>query len=251
MIVFLSGTVCALVFFAGLLGCIAWARTRWKVHPELCRKIAHVVMGLASLGFPVFVTSTWQILLLAVAFIAGLAWLRLSSSPSVTSVDVFRVSRGHSMGEYYFVTGVALAFVLADGDRFSYASAVLLLALADAAACAVGRLVGRFRCWGNSKTLEGSLAFAGVAALCLIAVIFWTGTHPGFASCAALCLVATMAEGFATRDSDNFLIPLACVVCLRMQDWLPLQVVAATGLALIIGLSGLLAVRMIRRSPAF
>lgn len=253
MLVFLSGMVGTLVFFGLVLGCIAWARKRWRIHPEVCRKTAHVVMGVACLAFPVFVTSVWQILLLAAAFIAGLTWMRLSSSPMLVGVDVFRASRRHSMGEYYFVAGVASAFVLAGGDRFAYASAVLLLAFADAAACAVGILVGRFRCWGNTKTLEGSLAFAAVAVICLAALGFSTGFHPGWALCATLCLVATIAEAFAPRDADNLMIPLASVVCLRVQDWLPLQVITGFGLvvAVVVGLFGLLAVRMIRRSPAF
>jgi dolichol kinase len=248
---FLSGTVCSLALFAGLLGGIAWARARWKVHPELCRKFAHVVMGVASLAFPVFVSGNWQILLLAAAFIAALAWMRLSSSPRIMGADVFRISRGHSMGEYYFVIGVASAHILADGDRFVYATAVALLAFADAAACAVGRTVGRSRCWGNAKTLEGSLAFAGTAALCILSLAVWTGVNPGLVPCAVLCLLATVAEGLSTKDSDNLLVPLACVCCLRLPDWLPAQAGSGVWLAALLGGSGMLAVRMIRRNPAF
>lgn len=251
MMVFWSGTICTLALFAGLLGGLAWARARWRVHPELCRKTAHVVMGLASLAFPVFVSGHWQILLLAAAFIAALSWMRLSSSPRIMGADVFRISRGHSMGEYYFVIGVASAFMLADGDRFTYATAVSLLAFADAAACAVGRTVGTNRCWGNSKTLEGSLAFSAVAAACIFVAVLSAGVYPGWAVCASLCLIATIVEGLAARDSDNFLVPVACVICLRLPDWMPAQAGAGVWLAALLGLAGMLVVRMIRRNPAF
>lgn len=249
--VFVSGMICTLGLFAGLLGCIAWARMHWQIHPELCRKTAHVVMGIACMTFPGFVAGKWQILLLAGVFIAALGWMRRSSSPRVMGADVFRVSRARSIGEYHFVVGVAAAFVLADGDWFAYAAAISFLAFADAAACAVGRLRGRNRCWGNSKTLEGSLAFIAVAALCVLALIVWTGTSPGFAACASLCLIATVAEGFSIRESDNLLVPLASVVCLRLPDWLPVQVGAGVWLTALVGLGGTLAVRMVRRAPAF
>lgn len=248
---FLTGTSCVFAFFAGLLWLLAIIRRRWRLHPEICRKAAHVMMGLACLSLPGFVTSTWQILTLAACFIAGLAWMRRSHSASIAEVDVFRQSRRHSTGEFYFVAGVAVAFILADGDRFAYSTSVLVLACADAASGAAGRLLGRTRCWGNGKTAEGSLAFLSVAALCLLVAVRLTGCHPGFSAGILLCLCATAAEGLTTRGSDNFWIPLTCMVCFRLQGWLPFQPDAGLAVALAAGGLGVLASRTIRRSPAF
>jgi phytol kinase len=209
--------------FIGLLWLLGRMRCRWGVHPEVCRKITHVAMGMACLAFPVFVTNTWQILCLAAWFAASLALLRVSAAPVCVALDIFRATRRCSMGEFYFIMGVTLAFILADGDQFAYSSSVLLLAFADAAAGTCGRMLGKIQCWGNAKTLEGSIAFATVGLLCMVFLTIAGTGHPELWICALVCAASTMAEGLATQGSDNLWIPLTCVICLRLPDWLPAE----------------------------
>lgn len=122
--IFAAGGLCLFSLFFGLLWLLGRMRGRWGVHPEICRKISHVAMGMACLTFPAFVTTTWQILCLAAWFTASLALLRLSTSPVCVALNIFRATRRRSMGEFYFIMGVTLSFLLADGDRFAYSCSV-------------------------------------------------------------------------------------------------------------------------------
>lgn len=196
---FITGCLFLFVLFSALLALLTWIRRRWHVHPEVCRKAIHIAMGMACLTFPAFVLTIWQTLFLAVLFTGSLALLRFTASPVIARFDVFRATRCKSAGEFYFVAGIALALILAGGDRFAYFASVLLLAFADAGAGAIGLLSGKIRCWGNSKTLEGSIAFAMIGILCLIFVTATTGKNPGLVICSLVCLISTVTEGLATR----------------------------------------------------
>ena len=249
--IFAAGGLCLFFLFIGLLWLLGRMRYRWGVHPEICRKITHVAMGMACLTFPVFVTATWQILCLAAWFAVSLALLRLSASPVCVALDIFRATRRRSRGEFYFIMGVTLSFILADGDQFAYSSSVLLLAFADAAAGTWGRMLGKIQCWGNAKTLEGSIAFATVGLLCMgLSTIAGTG-HPELWICSLVCVAATVAEGLATQGSDNLWIPLTCVICLRLPHWLPAGPDAGLLASMSMASLGVLAIWIVRRSRWF
>jgi len=244
---FATGALWLFCLFVGLLWLLGRMRTRWGVHPEICRKLAHVALGIACLTFPSFVTSTWQILGLAGWFTASLVLMRMSVSPIIAGLDIFRLTRRQSKGEFYFILGVTLAFILADGDRFTYSASVLLLACADAAAGTSGRVFGKIRCWGNAKTLEGSIAFAAVGILCLAAATFVDATPPALWICGLACAATTIAEGVATRGSDNLWIPLVCVLCLRLPEGLSELLDAHLLVSLTMVLSCAVGVWMFRR----
>lgn len=245
--IFATGAVCLFVLFFGLLWLLGRMRFHRDVHPEVCRKISHVAMGMACLAFPAFVTDTWQILCLAALFAASLSLLRLSSSPACVALDIFRATRRRSRGEFYFIIGVMLSFILADGDRFAHSASVLLLALADAAAGMCGRVLGKVQCWGNAKTLEGSIAFATAGLLCMAFLAIAGMGYPGLWICSLVCIAATVVEGLATQGSDNLWIPLTCVICLRLPYWLP-SLPDAGLLASVLMISlGVLAIWILRR----
>jgi phytol kinase len=119
-----------------------------------------------------------------------------------------------SCGEFAFVAGVALAFVLAHGDKPAYVAAILALTFGDAAAALVGRRFGRHRfAVGRArKSLEGSAAFFVVAVL--VCAVF--PRAEGVAAIAAFALATTLAEAFAGDGFDNTAIPLAGLLALRL-----------------------------------
>jgi phytol kinase len=119
-----------------------------------------------------------------------------------------------SLGEFAFVAGVALAFVLAHGDFAAFAAAILTLTFGDTAAALIGRRFGRhpYSVGRAHKSLEGSCAFFAVAAL-VCALL------PGAASIAAVAafaLATTLAEAFAGDGLDNAAIPIAGLLALRL-----------------------------------
>jgi phytol kinase len=213
MITVITASLAAVVL-AVLVGGTGVLARRFAWEPELARKVSHVTVGLASLALPFVFASVVPVLILALVACAGLLALRtvpaLRARFGCALHGVTRVS----FGEFAFVGGVALAFVLAHDSVPAYAAAVLTLALGDAAAALIGRRFGRhpYTAGGARKSLEGSAAFFAVAVL-VGALI------PGAESVAAVAVFAlatTLAEAFAGDGFDNAAIPLAGLLALRL-----------------------------------
>jgi phytol kinase len=204
----------AALALALLVGGIGLLARRFAWEPETARKISHVAVGLACLVLPSVFTSVAPVLGLAV--VAGAGLLALRSVPALRArfgCALHGVAR-RSLGEFAFVGGVALAFLLAHDNFAAYGVAILTLALGDAAAALVGRRFGRhpYAVGHARKSLEGSAAFFAVAAL-VCALI------PGavsVAAVAAFALVTTLAEALAGDGFDNAAIPLAGLLALRL-----------------------------------
>jgi phytol kinase len=178
-----------------------------------------MTMGLACLLFPLFVRSPWQAVCLGVLFAGVLGLLRWKSDLLGGGGALLPASRFGSEGEFYFVAGVTLALLFARENRFVYSSSILVLTFADTAAAVAGKRIGRRHCWGNAKTLEGSLAFFFVALLCLQATSLATGQECSLRLICAIGILATAAEGISGRGSDNLFIPLACVPGMQLPDF--------------------------------
>ena len=218
---FAAGCFLVVILFGVLLSVLAWSRRAWQLPLEGCRKITHVGMGLACLSFPLFVSTIWHAVCLALLFAGILALLRLKPELLWGGGEVLPASRCESEGEFYFVAGVAFALLFAREDRFIYFASVLLLTFADAAAAVVGKWIGKRHCWGNAKTVEGSLAFCLIGFFCLLGPSLVLEHCYSLALLGTICLLATATEGVAERGSDNLWIPLMCVVGLQLPHWLP------------------------------
>ena len=217
MICFIVNSLLVLVLFGGLLSLLAWGRRAFWLSSEACRAIAHVVMGLVCLTFPAFISATWQIFSLALMFTGILVLFRLKPGLLGGGAGLLHLSRRDSEGDVYFVGGITCALLLSRENLFVYYTSVLLLTFADAAAAVVGKWIGKKHCWGNAKTLEGSLAFCAVSILCILGSSAVMGCTIHVLLFGAICIIATVSEGLAARGSDNLWIPLACVVSLRIS----------------------------------
>jgi phytol kinase len=197
-----------------LVGGIGALARRFAWEPEAARKASHVAVGLAALPLPWLFHADAPVLALALVACGGLAALR--------GVPVLRARFGcalhgiarASLGEFAFVGGVALAFVLAHDNVPAYTAALLTLALGDAAAALIGRRFGRhpYAVGRARKSVEGSCAFFAVAAL-VCALLPGTGS---VAAVAAFALATTLAEALAGDGFDNAAIPLAGLLALRL-----------------------------------
>jgi phytol kinase len=205
----LAATVLAL-----LVGGIGMLARRFAWEPEAARKASHVAVGLACVALPWLFADAAPVVALAAVACGGLLALR--------AVPWLRVRFGHALhgiarasyGEFAFVGGVALAFVLAHGDKPAYVAAILALAFGDAVAALVGRRFGRhpYAVGRARKSFEGSAAFFVVAVL--VCAVF--PRAESVAAVAAFALATTVAEALAGDGFDNAAIPLAGLLALRV-----------------------------------
>jgi len=201
----------ALALLVGGIGVLA-RRFAWEA--EVARKASHVALGLAALPLPWLFRDDATVLMLAFAACAGLFALRaIPALKARFGCALHGIARA-SFGEFAFVGGVALAFVLAHDHPTAYVAAILTLALGDTAAALVGRSFGRHRfAVGRAhKSLEGSCAFFAVAAV--VAAVLPDAL--GVAAVAAFALATTLAEALAGDGLDNAAIPLAGLLALRL-----------------------------------
>ena len=202
------------VALAVLVGGIGVLARRFAWEAEAARKASHVAIGLAALPLPWLFRDDAPVLLLAVAACAGLFALRaVPALKARFGCALHGVTRA-SFGEFAFVGGVALAFVLAHDQPAAYVASILTLALGDTAAALVGRAFGRHRyeVGRARKSLEGSFAFFAVAAI--VAAVVPGGI--GIAAVAVFALATTLAEALAGDGLDNAAIPLAGLLALRL-----------------------------------
>lgn len=189
-------------------------------HPELLRKLIHVLMGLVATGFPWLFDRAWPVLLLAGGSLLALILLRSGMAATRSLQGVLHGVKRTSWGELLFPISVALLFVLADGDPLLYSVPILILTLADAVAALIGVYYGQltFSTLEGNKSIEGSFAFFIVAFLCVhIPVLLFaqTGRLESLLIGLLMGTIVMMFEAVAWRGLDNLFIPLASYALLR------------------------------------
>ena len=204
--------------FAALLGVFSIIGP--LLQPEVLRKGLHISMGLTTLSFPWLFETPWPVVLVAaastVAFVGFRSQLTLFRRLAVAMQRIKRVS----VGEYCFVAGTCIVFVLAQDDPVLYCIPMLLLTLADSAAALVGTAWGRHRylTMGDYKTLEGSAAFFLVAFACIAVPLAWftPASNPESLAVAALIAFAvTVLEAAVGGGFDNLLVPLGAFAAIK------------------------------------
>jgi len=106
----------------------------------------------------------------------------------------------------------ALVYLALTHNKIAAVLGVVVLAIGDPAAGWFGRAFGRTKLIGN-RTLEGSLAFVVMSAPCAFLVLFLF--HPELDTLAAIAIAigasiaGAIAELFASKFDDNFLVPVA------------------------------------------
>jgi len=203
---------------------------------EAGRKALHVGLGSAAISLPWTIGSAAAVVtgaLLASLWFLGvrrIAALRRSLGPAIHGVE------RRSSGEFYFVAGVGLTYVIARGDALLYCLPVAILVFADSSAALVGQLPRsrRYPLGNSGKTWAGTAAFFAVS-LFVSAVGLAVFPHPALPSMPLAFLVAlnaTLLELYGKRGADNVLIPLGVVTLLLGLQWNALATLAANGAAL-------------------
>ncbi|MEO6867063.1 MAG: hypothetical protein ABI200_03500 [Gaiellales bacterium] len=215
---------------------------------ELTRKVAHIGSGLAVLLIPVFISSSWTVLVLT----SGFALLMFSTHVFGLLQGVHGVGRGVGGVLWYPVTAWLLFFIVFDvrgGTYLEYAIPVLVLACADAMGAVIGRSWGRHKyevITGHYRSVEGSTAFF-ITALACIALPLTIGMDVpvlhALSVAALVSLIAMAFEAVSVHGLDNLLVPMGTL--LFLERFLPLDgrqlamhalvLVAVTSCALVIG----------------
>ncbi len=183
---------------------------RYGLDPEFARKVTHVGSGLTALSFPWLFQSVWPVI--TVCAIAALGLFVLRRNDRMDLRPVFGSVDRHSHGEFYFTLAVALMFTVSRGDPLMYTVPVLILTTADTAAAIVGIRYGQthYSTLPGQKTVEGSLAFFGVAFFfTYVTLLIATdiGLIDRFVISLLVAFVSTIVEAVGTRGLDNVLVP--------------------------------------------
>lgn len=173
----------------------------------LARKATHTLLALVAAYTGLYYTLEHVLLLclcLGVAFVAGYG---------VRALDPVRRAEVKSIGEIFFVIGIACAALLClPAAPTAFVGGVLVLGLADTSASIIGRLWGgrAYHIFGETRTYGGSLTVLVVSAVILVVL----GMHPLFALCAGWLLAAV--EAIAPRGSDNVVLPVVAALLLLL-----------------------------------
>ena len=198
-----------LVFAAGVL-LLAAANTLDRIwHPpaEYIRKFAHVGAGAIAFFAPVFFSSHWPLLLLAIIFSAVLLTSRhLGWLPSL------HLTEQRGQGYILFLWAVYLVFLLAEGHNLMFQAPVLVLTVGDTAAALIGQRYGRtrYRVSGSTRTLEGTLGFVITTWLSVLILLLATADMPLLQSAflsLVVAFIASVVEALTPKGLDNLSIP--------------------------------------------
>jgi phytol kinase len=197
---------------AAMLGGLEALRRRFAVHPEITRKTAHVGLGLVALSFPALFDNVWPVAAIGLVVVSALAAIRWIPFVGAVAGKVVHGVERRSAGELYFPIAATALFAVTGGDPLLFGIPILTLTLADAIAAVVGRRHGRTRyATGPApKSLEGSIAFFGVAFLTIhLPLLLLTDTGPieGALIATTIALLLAVLEAVSVRGTDNLLIP--------------------------------------------
>ncbi len=213
----LAGTAVLATATLALLGLVELVERRWRPHPEIPRKLAHVGAGGIACCAPLLVTTHWAML-----FLTGSFALVLLAARRRGLLGSLHGRAG--AGELVYPAGIYAAFVLAGGDALLFQLSVLVLALADPAAAVGGQRFGRlrYRLAGVTRSLEGSLGFAatafGITALGLVAS-GRLGAAAALLCAGAVAVVVASLEAASPPGLDNLAVPVGTL--LGVGAWLP------------------------------
>lgn len=216
-----------LLWAALLVGILVVAQklvNKYGTDNESSRKLVHILhgIGLAGLAFlgPLEILIVIEALFILTILAARYAYQHAARIPPVQYVKkLYNVGRT-SYGDFFFpISAIILVFLAA--SKWEFATIILVLGIADAAAALIGKRFGRrnsYVVFGQKKSFIGSLAFfigtlGIVGGFMLLHGNELTGAN--FGTLIGISLVLTGTENLGVYGSDNLLIPLVGVILLN------------------------------------
>jgi len=197
----------SIVFMLLVINEIWWRRK--KKHSELSRKLIHILVG-SFVAFWPYIMSVNSIRIISVLFmIVVFSSLKFNIFKSIHTV------KRDSLGEIYFAISVGLITFI-NPSHLVYTIALLNMSLADGLAALVGTYYGmnrKYKVYGRTKTVLGSLTFFVVALVLILIFIDKTGHLFGLGYL-ALAAGLTLIENISPMGMDNLLVPLVTALFL-------------------------------------
>ncbi len=207
-------------YVAGLMLTLAHVQRKYKIHPEIARKLMHIGSGLVALVLPWLFQEGWPVLILTGLATTGMVAVKylhgLKENVGAVTGSVMR----KTLGEICLPIGAGLLFAFAHNTIILYSIPLLILTFADASAALIGVFYGvmRYTTADGTKTLEGSLAFFQAALLStLTPLLLFTNLGRAETLLIALLmgLLSMLLDAIAWWGLDNLLIPLLSFLALR------------------------------------
>lgn len=201
--------------FLGLFALCEWLYHRRGWQAEHSRKVAHAGAGLLSLSFPFLLEDFWLVALICGLFLVILVITKYTGLlRSIHAID--RVSYGSTM--FPFVVCLCFWRYAESRQLIQYYLPILIMALADPAACLAGKRFQGIKLYQN-KTLVGSLVFFLVAVCLTLLLSFSTGYFGSTGNVLVLALLvglaSTAAEAISGHGLDNLTIPVTALLVLQ------------------------------------
>lgn len=186
-----------------------------KMQVDHTRKFAHVLSGLITMTFPLFIDALWQISLMTVLFLG----LLYTSENKKWFQGITGVER-KTKGSWLFVISIWICFTasLKFGDLF-FTLPIAVLTFADTMAYFVGKAfpLKSYSIFNGKKSIGGSLAFFCTAVV--VFIIYQYLTQSAFTLSILIfifiaSILATLAEAVSSRGWDNFTVPIVTLAVL-------------------------------------
>ena len=203
------------------MGLLSHIESHSPIETELRRKAFHVCIGLASLSFPLFLTTPWMVI---VALSMAVTWMMIVRRVPVVRRHFGRVLHDTdrvSHGEIYFAVSIGALMLAANGEPVLYVVPILILTIADAVAAIVGRVYPIMPLTGpaRGKTATGSAAFFIAAVLVAWpALIAYTDFSLNSSLLVAVAIASgtCIAEAISSKGFDNLAVPTVALFILKL-----------------------------------
>ena len=223
------------------------AQLRRKLSAEGARKGLHVAMSAVMLALPWLFDAAWPVILLATLAVGAMLAVRFVPALRNGVGGVIHEVGRQSVGDVCYPVAVCALYLLTADSPVLYAIAVLMLGLADPAAALTGARHGLspYATVDGKKSLEGSVAFAFVAFLCVhVPLLLFTpvGRAEALWISAIVAVLATIVEAVSWGGLDNLFVPLGTYAVLVRLLTFPATLLAGhfVVLLLLVGVAAVL-----------
>jgi phytol kinase len=205
----------AFAYVALLIGTAEMLRRVFHVPIDITRKIVHVGVGMTALVVTSFFRD-WSI-----AILGPLAFLAINYFSYRKKIfQGIEIAEEGQLGTIYF----PLAFVILIPALWSHparlAASFMPMTWGDAAAAILGKRFGAhpFRVFGQTSSVEGSIAMFGFGFIATEIALVMFGQPPGSSLAIALvtALAATIAEALSPKGIDNLSVPIVSALVLNL-----------------------------------